>query len=252
MRARIVLGLALLLAAGALALDMSGRAPRMAGTDHVSSAAFAATVPRGGKLCQPSMTLPYDAQRVEVLIGTYGTPVPALAASFIGENGRTAATGLLPEGAHEGYVRIPLRYPHGPTVNGALCIGVGLGARAPAHRAGGGGGHATTGSAHGGHSSAPGSSRAAAHSTASVVLGGEVFTPSPLTERVGGRPQAGRIDVVYLRPGRESWWQLLGALDERIGLGKASFFGDWTLPVLALALLGAWIAAVRLLAKELT
>ncbi len=43
-----------------------------------------------------------------------------------------------------------------------------------------------------------------------------------------------------------------GMLDERFGLGKASLFGDWTLPAMALALLGVWIAAVRLLAKELT
>jgi hypothetical protein len=236
MPARIVLGLAVLLAAGALALDMSGRAPRIAGTDHVSPAAFSATVPRGGKLCQPSMTLPDDAQRVEVLIGTYGTPVPALAVGFIGENGQTAATGLLPEGAREGYVGVPLHYPHGPTVNGTLCIHVGPGARGPKHVA-----------ANAGHGAG-----SAGHSPGNVVLGGEVFTPSPLTERIGGRPEAGRIDVVYLRPGRESWWQLLGALDQRIGLGKASFFGDWTLPVLALALLGIWIAALRLLAKELT
>jgi hypothetical protein len=35
-------------------------------------------------------------------------------------------------------------------------------------------------------------------------------------------------------------------------LGKASFLGEWTLPVLAVLLLGVWIATVRLLARELT
>jgi hypothetical protein len=69
---------------------------------------------------------------------------------------------------------------------------------------------------------------------------------------VDGKPQPGRIDVVYLRPGRESWWQLLPTLDQRFGLGKASFFGGWTLPALALALLCVWIAAARLLAEGLT
>ena len=73
-----------------------------------------------------------------------------------------------------------------------------------------------------------------------------------VAELVDGKPQPGRIDVVYLRPGRESWWQLLGTLDQRFGLGKTSFFGDWTLPVMALLLLGAWVAATRLLAKEIT
>jgi hypothetical protein len=41
-------------------------------------------------------------------------------------------------------------------------------------------------------------------------------------------------------------------LTRRFGLGKASFFGDWTLPVAALLLLGVWVATVRLLARELT
>jgi hypothetical protein len=213
MRARLVLGLALLLAAGALALDMSGRAPRLAGTDHVSPAIFAATLPHGGTLCQPAMTLPGDAQRIELLVGSYGAPVPALAVRFLGVGGNTIATGSLRAGAREGNVAVPLAYPHGPSANGTLCLHV--------------------------------------SGTAKMVLGGESFTGS-VSELVDGKPQPGRIDVLYLRPGRESWWQLLGALDRRFGLGKASLFGDWTLPAMALALLGVWIAAVRLLARELT
>lgn len=213
MRARLVLGVALLLAAGALALDMSGRAPRIAGTDHVSPAIFAATLPHGGTLCQSTMVLPSDAQRIELLIGTYGAPVPALSARFLAAGGGTLATGQLAAGAREGSVRIPLTYPHGASAVGTLCLRVG--------------------------------------GTRRVVLGGET-SAGAAAETVDGQFQPGRIDVVYLRPGRESWWQLLGALDERLGLGKASLFGDWTLPAMALALLGVWIATVRLLAKELT
>jgi len=212
MLARLVLGVALLLAAGALALDMSGRAPRLAGTDHISPAIFSASLPHGGTLCQPVMTLPSEAQRMEVLIGTYGARVPALSASFKGTGGRTLATGRLAAGAHEGYVQIPLGYPHGPTAEGVLCLHV--------------------------------------SGTHKVVFGGE-SSSGPVAELVDGKPQPGRIDVVYLRPGRESWWQLLGALDQRFGVGKASLFGDWTLPAMALALLGVWIAAARLLAREL-
>lgn len=161
------------------------------------------------------MILPGDAQRVEVLVGTYGYPVPQLTASFSGSGGRALARGRLAAGGREGYVQVPLSYPHGATAAGTLCVRVGPAAR-------------------------------------SIVLGGDVFTPGPSSEQVDGRPQGGRIDVMYLRPGRESWWQLLGALDQRFGLGKASFFGAWTLPAMALLLLGVWIAAVRLLARELT
>jgi hypothetical protein len=213
-RVRVVLAIALALAAGVLIIDMSGRAPRIAGTDHTNPVGFVAKIPSSGSICQPSMVLPPDTGSVEVLVGTYGQPVPALAASFEGPGNRVVASGSRVAGASQGYVKIPLRYTHG-SIAGTLCIHVGKVARP-------------------------------------IVLGGDVFAAGPISELVNGTPQAGRIDVVYLRPGRESWWQLLGVLDERFGFGKASFFGNWTLPVVALLLLGMWIATVRLLARELT
>jgi hypothetical protein len=213
-RVRVVLGVALLLAAGALALDMSGRAPRIAGTDHLNQVAFVATVRGGQALCQPQMILPQDAQRVQMLIGTYGPPVPSLAISFLDAGGRVLTRGRLPAGARQGEVVVPIGYPHGATVEGTLCVRVGAARR--------------------------------------VALAGDIFPPGPSSEQIAGRPQAGRIAVTYLRPGRESWWQLLPTLSHRFGLGKASFFGDWTLPLAAIMLLGLWVAVARLLARELT
>ena len=87
-RVRVVLGVVFLLGAGALALDMSGRAPRIAGTDHLNQVAFVATVPVGQTLCQPQMILPEDAQRLQMLVGSYGLPVPSLAVSFKDAAGR--------------------------------------------------------------------------------------------------------------------------------------------------------------------
>jgi hypothetical protein len=214
MRVRVVLGLALLLAAGVFVLDMSGRAPRIAGTDHLNQVAFVATVPGGQKLCQPQMILPKDAARVQVLIGTYGAPVPSLAVSFVDPNGGVLTGGQLVAGAPQGEVAVPVDYPHGPTAVGTLCVRVG-GPR-------------------------------------KVALAGDIFAPGPASEQVAGMPQAGRIAVTYLRPGRESWWQLLPTLGHRIGFGKASFFGDWTLPVAAILLFGLWVTVARLLARELT
>jgi hypothetical protein len=75
---------------------------------------------------------------------------------------------------------------------------------------------------------------------------------SPIAEVVDGSQQPGRISLLYLRAGSESWWQLLPTLSRRFGLGKASFFGAWTLPLAALLLLGVWVSAVRLLLRELT
>ena len=68
---------------------------------------------------------------------------------------------------------------------------------------------------------------------------------------VSGQAPAGSPSILYYRRGRESWWQLLGALDFRFGLGKAAIFGDWTLPAVALAVLALWFAVVRLLVREL-
>jgi hypothetical protein len=214
MRVRIALALALLAVTAALLVDMSGRAPRISGTDHVSPVHFVAGVPSRGVLCQPGMVLPDDTHSLEVLIGTYGHPVPAIAVSFANARGVKRATGSLPAGAREGYVRIPIAYSNGDAVPGTLCLKLGK-------------------SAH------------------EVVFGGEPVTPGSASEQVDHSPQGGRIAVVYMRGGRESWWQLLGVLDRRFGLGKASLFGDWTLPAAAALLLAVWIAAVRVLAREL-
>jgi hypothetical protein len=213
-RVRVVLAVALALAVGALLLDMSGSAPRMAGTDHTIPVGFVATMYSGQELCQPGMTLPSEAQRVQVLVGTYGPPVPALSTRFLGPGGRQIAAGHLPAGTAQGNVLIPISYPHGAAASGTLCIRVEGGKK--------------------------------------TVLGGNIFTAGPASEQIAGTPQPGRITVVYLRPGSESWWQLLPTLSRRFGLGKASLFGAWTLAAAALALLGVWVAAVRLLRRELT
>jgi hypothetical protein len=213
-RVRVVLAVALALVAGALALDMSGRAPRLAGTDHTSPVGFVATLRAGQELCQPGMVLPGDTARVQVLVGTYGPPVPALSTRFLGPGNRVLAAGRLAAGATQGDVSIPFSRVHAGASAGTLCVRVEGGKR--------------------------------------TVLGGNIFTAGPDSEQIAGVPQAGRITVFYLRPGRESWWQLLPTLSQRFGLGKASFFGDWTLGAAALALLGVWVATARLLRRELT
>jgi hypothetical protein len=98
----------------------------------------------------------------------------------------------------------------------------------------------------------PLASRACLHvsGTAKVALAGEYGPGNP--ETIDGKPQAASISLIYLRRGRESWWQLLPTLDTRFGLGKASLFGDWTLPVLAALLLAVWAATIRLVWRELT
>jgi hypothetical protein len=208
-----VLAVAFALAIGALAIDMSGAAPRIADTDHLNPVGFFTSMRGGQEMCQPQMLLPDDAQRVQVLIGTYGPPVPALAARFIDSDGKVVTSGRIPAGSPQGKVTVPLAYPHGRTVDGRLCIHAG-GRR-------------------------------------KLVIAGDIVAPGPAADNVQGTIEGGRIAVVYLRPGRESWWQMLPTLSRRMGFGKALFFGTWTLPVAALLLLSLWIGVGRLLIREL-
>ncbi len=215
MRVRVVVCVALILVGGTLLLDMSGSAPRLAGSNHTSTPVFAATVPGGGELCQSGPRLAADASRAQLLIGTYGRPVPALGLRFLDSSGTQVAAGRLRAGAAgEGLVTIPLDHTRRAPSATTFCLRVGGGS--------------------------------------SVVLGGEAGPVNTDSELVDGKPQGGRVGLLYLRSGSESWWQLLPVLDERIGLGKSPWFGDWTLPVLALLLLGVWVGTLRLLLRELT
>jgi hypothetical protein len=192
---------------------MSGRAPRTAGSDHVGFAVFSASVPGRGVLCQGAAGVPEGAAHVQLLIGTYGHPVPDLRIEFLTAAGVVLAAGHLAPGAREGVVSIPLTSLR-RGIASSSCLHVG--------------------------------------GSSGVVLGGEGGPVTPSSEVINGKPQPGRIGLLYFRPGSESWWQLLPVLSHRFGLGKASFLGDWSLPVAALLLLSAWVGAVRLLARELT
>jgi hypothetical protein len=213
-RVRVVLAVSLTLALGAVALDMSGSAPRTAGSNHVSPSVFAATVPPHGELCEPVVPVPSDAARVQLLIGTFGRPVPVLDVRYLDASGAVVASGRLAAGGREGLVTIPLSESRGAELATRACLRVG------------------------------GSSK--------VVFGGEGGPVSAGSEVVNGAPQGGLVSLLYLRSGSESWWQLLPTLARRFGFGKASLFGDWTLPVLALLLAGVWFAAARVLLRELT
>jgi hypothetical protein len=148
------------------------------------------------------------------LTGTYGHPVPNLQIRFIDAGGADVAVGQLPSGAREGPVSIALRRQLRSPSATQMCLKVA--------------------------------------GTATVVLGGEGGPITSESELVNGHRQPGRVSLIYFRRGDESWWQLLPTLSRRFGLGKASFFGEWTLPVLALLLLCVWVATARLLTRELT
>jgi hypothetical protein len=221
MRVRIALVLAFLATAIGLAIDMSASAPRLAGDDHVRwpPPALVATVTGGQTLCTGALLVPGDAARMVMTIGTTNaagtslSALPRIRIDFTGDSGRRISTSVLRTGAVPGEeVSLPLRYPHGGDAYGTLCLHVG----------------------------GPRRDR--------LEFGGA----EPLTgTTIDGVAQPVRLSILFYRPGSETWWSLLGALDLRLGLGKSPMFGDWTLPVLVLAMLALWFGVGRLLWREL-
>lgn len=210
MRLRIALIAALLCVTGVFILEMSGTAQRLAGTNHASDATSLRT-PKRGTVCQSDI-LPGDAGRLKLLIAAEGHPLPAISAAFHRAGGGVVTSGKLPAGRAEGFVLLPLRHPHGPSTSGTLCLHI------DGHR--------------------------------QITIGGQPTTPGPSSARLDGKAQPLNLTLVYIRGGPESWWQLLPTLAQRLGYGKAAFFGTWTLPFAAVLLLGVWIATIRLLFRE--
>jgi hypothetical protein len=70
----------------------------------------------------------------------------------------------------------------------------------------------------------------------------------------GGRTvlygSAGRLHLEWLRPGSESWLELLPTIAHRFALGRWNPFGTLLLPLVALLLAATWFAAARLVLRE--
>jgi hypothetical protein len=217
MRVRIALGLAVLATAIGLVIDMSGSAPRLAGDDHVSWPARdpgVAAVPGGGVLCMHATVLPDDAARIVMPIHDsldQTKRLPRIAVEFTDSAGKPVATGVLARGAVEGPA-VSLPLRHPHGPSALGSLCLHIG------------GHRT------------------------LVVDGEIGAG---TTTVNGVAASGSPAILYYRPGRESWWQLLGTLDFRFGLGKSAIFGDWTLPVIVLAALALWFGVLRVLVREL-
>ncbi len=211
--ARAVIVLGVLLVIGTLVLDMSGSAQRLTGSDGVRTEVFAVVVPGGGTVCQTVGALPAQTGAAKMLVGTYYRPLPPLKLRFVDKSAATVAVGVLRGGGRQGSISIPLR-KFGPlsTVRRA-CLQVGGRFRV-----------------------ALGGTPVPAHSAAAVV---------------DGKPVTGLVAIYYLHRDSASWWEFLPVLDLRFALGKASFFGSWTLPFVVVLALLVWIAAVALIWREL-
>jgi hypothetical protein len=215
----IAVGLAALLVG--IAIDASGRAERMAGSNLVNQTVGVrdgglvrdvvpvATLPPGGRLCEP-WTVPADTAALRYRVFTSSPTLPALTAEVVA-GGRTVSSGTLAAGPRRDTVNVPLaRIPRTLPLAQACVTNRGPG---------------------------------------TVSLGGDT-APGYQAPTVGGKPQKGLVRIEFMRPGEESWWALLPTLTHRFGLGKSHWLGGWTLPFAALLVVAAAALAVRTLLRE--
>jgi len=186
----------------ALLLALLHREPRRSGTNLTPPAVFILGLTSGKQACQSAEILPADTAAIQLTAGTYGRPGPPLEANVYGRGGRVLTSGRLAGGWHQGFVRIPVRRvaaAHGET---EVCI--------RELRAGGG--------------------------KRPIALAGNHPLPGLNIQVAGTTLEAARLRVDYLRPGGESWYELLPAIVHRFSLAKAGFLRHWE-----------WVAALLLI-----
>ncbi len=96
----------------------------------------------------------------------------------------------------------------------------------------------------------PVSGRLCLTATRPIALAGQGVPGGPTSQTLNGTPQAAAIAVMVMRPGKESWWQLLPTVIRRFGYGKWSLLGSWTFVAGAVVLALVWILVLRTFWKE--
>jgi hypothetical protein len=114
-RAVLAAGFVLLLAG--LIVTLSHAAPRQAGSNYVPEVEEVAKRRADWRHCQEGETVPKDATRLRLLVGTYGRPAPELRVTARRPGGAMVTQGKRPSGGPEGHIDVPVR-PVGETRGG--------------------------------------------------------------------------------------------------------------------------------------
>jgi hypothetical protein len=122
MTVRIVVAIGVAALVAGLAATLAQSAPREAGSNNAMTGAQAVGLTPHKSYCQDGETIPKDAGRLQVIVGTFGRPVPALHVSVHGPDGRLVTAGRLPAGSREGPVAIPVRLVETTTPGARVCF----------------------------------------------------------------------------------------------------------------------------------
>lgn len=205
------------LAVGLLAIAIAGtaillqREPRRAGTNLTADARFSIPLGPGQQLCEPGELLPGDTGALKLDASANGLPGPRLSAS-ISSPGGPVSSGVLDAGWREGALSIPVSRVRNTVSDATVCLS-NLGSRP-------------------------------------VAFGGSA-PDSGFLIQLGGKPLSGRLRIEYMRPGRESWLELLPALAHRFSLAKSDLVRHWAAgAALVLMLLAVVLAATTMIKEE--
>jgi hypothetical protein len=187
----------------ALGVLLAQQEPRRSGSDLTLNGAFVVVLNGGQQACQDQELLPADTSALRLTIGTYGAAGQPLRVSVSGAHGEALTSGGLAAGWRQGVVRIPVAHVSRASDSARLCLS--------------------------NEGSKP------------IALAGNYPDPGYTMQVAGSTSQERRLRVDYLRPGRESWFELLPTLIYRFSLGKAGFVRHW-----------AWIAVLALMLAAVT
>ncbi len=208
---RVLVATALLSIAIAAVVTLLQSAPRRSGTNLTGDVGPVLSLDPSQKLCEPGELLPGDTGALALQAVSDGAPTPALAVAISSAN-RTISTGTLPGGWRPGAVSIPISRVPDTTPGATVCV------------------------------SNRGSRR--------VSLGGSVPDANFVIE-LAGRPLLGRLRIEYMRPGSESWLQLLPTLAYRFSLAKSDLLRHWeAFAALVLMLLAVGLATKTMLNED--
>jgi hypothetical protein len=197
-KARTAMAIGLAAVAVILAAVLLQRDQRRSGSNLVHSGPFVAVLGHGQSACQGDELLPDDTSAVRLTIGTFNRPGPSLRVVFSGARGEQLAAGSLGGGWRQGVVQIPITHVTRPIPGAYVCLSD-LG---------------------------PGT----------IEITGSAPDP-PFQMSVAGSTVGGRLRYDYMRPGRESWLELLPTIVYRSTFAKSGVIRHW-----------AWAAALVLMA----
>jgi hypothetical protein len=182
---------------------------RRSGTDVTPNGAFVGLVGAGQEACQEQEPLPADTSAVRMTIGTRGLPGPAIHVTLSQPDGLVVTFGGLGPGWHQGAVTIPVKHISQPMEGLRACL----------------------------RDAGP----------AQILLAGTTPDPGYHFE-VSGSTFEGRLRYDYLRPGRESWFELLPTLAYRSTIAKSDLVRHWAWAgAIALMLLAAGFAVATVI-----